>query len=211
MWFLCKALQKFKNKLNAEFPDRDRKSDGTIGDSAHSARRSSHNPDKRGAVRAIDITHNEEQGINCHSLLAALLASPDRRLWYVIFNGQIYNRKNNFAPAKYTGVNAHKHHLHVSVSDDPALYDDEADWNLSFEKPNHTPAATNYNLKKGDKGGAVRALQTRLAQEDFLMFSDVDGSFGNKTRNAVMAFQAAHGLRVDGLVGNNTARALKLL
>lgn len=37
----------------------------------------------------------------------------------------------------------------------------------------------------------------------------VDGAFGSKTRDAVMAFQRAHGLTPDGIVGPRTQAALR--
>ncbi|MFT3709106.1 MAG: peptidoglycan-binding domain-containing protein [Archangium sp.] len=36
----------------------------------------------------------------------------------------------------------------------------------------------------------------------------VDGAFGNNTKSAVMAFQRAQGIKVDGIVGPDTARRL---
>jgi len=36
----------------------------------------------------------------------------------------------------------------------------------------------------------------------------LDGIFGNKTRNSVLGYQRSKGLAVDGIIGNNTWRAL---
>lgn len=52
-------------------------------------------------------------------------------------------------------------------------------------------------LKLGDRGDDVRGLQRALHLY-------VDGIFGKLTQEAVMAFQKANGLKVDGIVGDNT-------
>ena len=39
-------------------------------------------------------------------------------------------------------------------------------------------------------------------------FNKPDGSFGSRTETAVKAFQTAHGLTPDGIVGATTARML---
>ncbi len=53
---LCKAGQQLREQFDDTYPDRDRRSDGWIGDLRHSARASQHNPDsKTGIVRAIDV------------------------------------------------------------------------------------------------------------------------------------------------------------
>lgn len=59
-------------------------------------------------------------------------------------------------------------------------------------------------LKKGAKGKAVKVLQLMLGNVT------VDGDFGDKTLASVKAFQKAHGLEVDGEVGQNTWKALIL-
>lgn len=66
-------------------------------------------------------------------------------------------------------------------------------------------------LQKGNTGTAVEALQTllSLAGAD-LGPTGVDGKFGDYTERAVMAFQAAHGLTPDGVVGPETAGVLGL-
>ena len=58
-------------------------------------------------------------------------------------------------------------------------------------------------LRSGSGGDAVRELQEILKEMGFDP-GIVDGKFGQKTREAVMAFQAAFGLTADGIVGGVT-------
>jgi cell wall-associated NlpC family hydrolase len=57
-------------------------------------------------------------------------------------------------------------------------------------------------LRQGDRGGAVADVQRRLE-------ISADGVFGPVTLSAVRAFQSAHGLVVDGVVGAHTWSALE--
>ncbi len=66
--------------------------------------------------------------------------------------------------------------------------------------------ANNPVLKKGADGPAVKRLQKALNAANQAVA--VDGDFGNGTKRAVMAFQAAHGLEADGIVGPATWAAL---
>lgn len=64
-------------------------------------------------------------------------------------------------------------------------------------------------LKKGAKGGAVKALQILLIGYGYSCgASGADGSFGGNTDTAVRAYQKTHGLAVDGSVGAATWNAL---
>jgi len=56
-------------------------------------------------------------------------------------------------------------------------------------------------LKYGTQGGDVRQVQE-------LLHISADGIFGRNTRSAVLAFQQANGLAVDGIVGPITWSAL---
>ena len=58
-------------------------------------------------------------------------------------------------------------------------------------------------LRKGSRGEDVRELQQRLNASGYSC-SKVDGIFGQKTLEAVTAFQADRGLAVDGVVGAKT-------
>ena len=67
------------------------------------------------------------------------------------------------------------------------------------------PESEEYDMpqiQRGSKGKAVKILQIILGD------LEVDGSFGPATQAATLAFQKAHGLTVDGVVGPKTWRAL---
>ncbi|MGM7720478.1 peptidoglycan recognition protein family protein [Metabacillus sp. Hm71] len=71
-----------------------------------------------------------------------------------------------------------------------------------------TPSVTKGYLEKGDKGAAVKELQTLLEKAGFEVGA-IDGIFGNATDKAVRAFQAKYKLSVDGLAGNATMQVLE--
>lgn len=62
-------------------------------------------------------------------------------------------------------------------------------------------------LKVGTRGSDVTRLQQSLARAGFNP-GTADGIFGAKTKAAVEAYQRKQGLQVDGVVGNNTGRAI---
>lgn len=62
-------------------------------------------------------------------------------------------------------------------------------------------------LEPGDEGNEVAALQQRLQELRFWV-GEVDGVYGLLTEQAVYAYQKAHGLTVDGVVGPATRQAL---
>ncbi len=63
-------------------------------------------------------------------------------------------------------------------------------------------------LEQGDSGSGVRTLQTNLWKLGYNAPSNIDGIFGPKTKQAVMAFQRAAHIQVDGIVGQQTYGAL---
>ncbi len=117
------ALVRLREQLNRIFPIRETKSDGIIGDSSHAATKSDHNDGN-----ALDVTLDLVNGPYLPELKAALLTDP--RVTYIIFNSEIQSRiKEPGVSRPYTGVNAHKHHLHVSI--DAKQRNDTRDWDLS--------------------------------------------------------------------------------
>ena len=63
-------------------------------------------------------------------------------------------------------------------------------------------------LKSGDTGAAVETLQRSLNAQPGATAIDVDGDFGNGTREAVVRFQKAKGLPATGVVDDATRQAL---
>ena len=65
------------------------------------------------------------------------------------------------------------------------------------------------NIRRGQKGEAVREVQETLISRGYLDGS-ADGIFGPKTEAAVLAFQKDNGLDATGIVGEATYSALKV-
>jgi len=116
---LCAAGVQLRDQVDTWFPDRRTASDGWVGDSRHSARKSDHNPDKFGYVRAIDIDAGLEPSDGLAPYLAdqiRIAAKSDPRISYVIYNGRICSKILNWRWRKYKGINPHKKHLHCSFT-----------------------------------------------------------------------------------------------
>jgi peptidoglycan hydrolase-like protein with peptidoglycan-binding domain len=62
-------------------------------------------------------------------------------------------------------------------------------------------------LQVGSRGSDVTRLQQTLSRAGYNTGA-ADGIFGAKTKAAVVAYQRAHHLATDGIVGNNTGRTL---
>lgn len=146
-WRAAKCLQKLRDQVNALAPDRDKASDGTIGDSAHcgSANSTSDHcpriPDGGvGVVAAIDITHDPDNGCDAGAIAASLHTGRDPRIKYIIWNKRIANSSaiGSSAPwawRTYTGSNPHTRHVHVSVKASKQLYDSELPWSIVVGGP----------------------------------------------------------------------------
>ena len=209
MWRLAKSLVKLRDQVNAAYPNRDRSSDGTIGDQAHRNRKSDHNPDHNGIVKALDIDADLSPTQSVKSLVDVLFQNRDIRIKYIIYNGKITTpdhrgRIQGWKP--YNGPNAHKHHAHISVKPLPLQYDDESAWDLGFIVPPQVPQRL---FTEGMRGPEIQLLQARLVIRGYYR-GTADGIFGPNTKKAVMQFQADEGLRVDGLAGEQTLKALGL-
>lgn len=136
--FEAPALQALNRQVNGLWPGRDRTSDGWIGDPSHAARPSDHNPlwSSGGIVLARDF---DKDGLDPNLLVVA--ACADSRTKYVIFAGRIWQRRSRrgaFHVSRYTGVNSHHGHVHVSVYLDEAR--DGRPWAALLRQPAPQPA-----------------------------------------------------------------------
>lgn len=130
-WQLTKGLQNLRSQVNAAFPDRDKASDGTIGDAAHQAETSSHNPDDTSGstpewngdsdndpeVRAWDMDSDlRSPGVSAQDVVDHLRRLPgiSSVIRYMIYNRKIYKAANGWSAETYTGASAHTEHIHFT-------------------------------------------------------------------------------------------------
>jgi hypothetical protein len=119
---LCKAGQQLREQFDDCY-DRDRRSDGWIGDTRHSARPSDHNPDaETGIVRAIDVDRDVVKGgkpdlmPDIANQIRLCAKAGDKRIAYIIFEGRIASPIMGFRWRKYRGSNPHNAHCHISFT-----------------------------------------------------------------------------------------------
>jgi hypothetical protein len=118
---LSNAAEQLRSEINTKYPNRDKRSDGWIGDTAHNARKSDHNPDKQGWVRAIDIDSDLVKSSSKESWLLAeqiktIALKGDKRVSYIIHQHRIASARQNWAWRVYKGSNPHVSHLHISFT-----------------------------------------------------------------------------------------------
>lgn len=143
MWRVAKSLDVLLAEVNARAPKRSKASDGSIGDAAHAARTSDHNPWVHdaagvGVVRARDFTHDPAGGLDADWLAAQVADQLGKHPAlgsgaYVIRSRRIISTdrlREGWRP--YSGSNPHEHHVHVSVG--LRGYDSTAPW-LAAPKP----------------------------------------------------------------------------
>jgi hypothetical protein len=154
-WRLAFSLAQLRNELNSRWPNRDVSSDGGIGNAAHAATASDHNPNDAGVVCAYDVDTdldgtNDSNDPEMDALAEQLRTRPHPDVKYVIYRGRMFSRypARGFAPfawRPYPGPDPHTSHLHVSVGvgpdghSAPGTYDDTTAW-LAVPAPPAPPA-----------------------------------------------------------------------
>lgn len=137
-WRLAESLVVLRAECDAYAPNRGKWNDGDIGDAAHAARASRHNPYK-GVVTALDITHDPAHGMDVHALVRRLTAGgrkPHPNCAYIISNRQKASAATGWRWVAYGGSNPHAGHAHfaVGVGSDSAPqppYDDRTPWGVA--------------------------------------------------------------------------------
>lgn len=127
-------------QIDKRWPNRDRRSDGWIGDRAHAARISDHNPDARGIVHAIDIDENLGAGPLRNGRQARILADQlldyaasglpgSDRLKYVVYENRLASGTYRSTWWRWRPGNwGHTAHIHVSFT--AAAETDKRPWPL---------------------------------------------------------------------------------
>lgn len=145
---LAPGLVALREEFNALNPDRDKRSDGWIGDEAHQQTSSDHNPDdtsgsktpqtdsdSKADVRAIDVDKSGPwpHGLSFDSLINELVRrrreGEDHRADLIIWNRRKASDASGWKWVDYTGSNAHTEHAHISIRTEP-YEDDRSPWGL---------------------------------------------------------------------------------
>ena len=168
-WHLAPSLVQFRDEVDKKWPKRSKKSDGTIGNASHAARKSDHNPNSRGSVNAIDITY---PGVDADVVIAAAKKHPSAA--YVIFNRHIYSATDGWIKKPYAGISPHTTHLHISIKQSVKAENSTVKWFTTpakpvvkpVVKPVKKPALPKYpganKLKVGSKNTAVKVVQAAV-------------------------------------------------
>jgi hypothetical protein len=195
---------------------------GWIGDAAHQAGCSDHNPDSTGVVHAIDPMVT---GDRAKKVVSEALAHPGD-LQYVIHNGTIWSATVGWKARKYTGKDQHTNHVHLSgkhgsahsaahtcTGYDLAAQNSTPVFNVC---PPPTPTPPKPKPPVTDHAPGTRALINRtpdLRGADVVFVQKFigskhagapDGAYGDKTAAGVRWYQGMRGIHVDGIVGPNT-------
>ena len=125
---LSRAAIQLREQIDDAFSDRDKTSDGWVGDSRHDSRKSDHNPDEQGWVRAIDIDRDLSGKAKpdlmpdlVDQIRLACKARSEKRIAYIIFDGQICSPILRWKWRKYKGANKHNKHAHFSFKKEADL------------------------------------------------------------------------------------------
>jgi LAS superfamily LD-carboxypeptidase LdcB len=104
-----------------------------------------------------------------------------------------------------------KHHPNVAGGTSPANPVTPTNPTVPTVPTTPTGAALKTHLEKGYRGQDVKELQSKLVSLGYMSQADMNtgpGVFGPRTQKAVEQFQAANGLKDDGVVGPGTRSAL---
>lgn len=129
MAVLTRGLTHWRGEINATFPNREKFTDGWIGDSSHSGSTSGHNPDITGRaeyrdgdaldeVRAIDVDKDLRSTVTMEQVVQYLVRLGRAGVYlpfrYFIYRGRIWRKATGWRTEAYTGANDHNEHAHFS-------------------------------------------------------------------------------------------------
>lgn len=146
-WTLIPCLVELRDEFNQLNPNRDKSTDGSIGDQAHADRSSDHNPDETGATPYEDSDSKNEVhaiDVDCtgpwpspmtfdlavNEIRKRCKDGREDRLHNIIWNRQICSESNGWVWQAYTGDNSHTQHAHFSACYESAREADTSPWGL---------------------------------------------------------------------------------
>lgn len=197
------ALDEGRAQLDTRFPNRDKASDGSIGNEAHQGEASSHNPDQTGKpeyrdgdsknevrARDFDADLRDPNGTTMEQVVQLWVTKARQgKMWwirYIIFNGRIWHKRDGYVTRVYTGSNKHDKHAHVNTD-----FTQDADevrgtnwYLLELGAPADVPVHTPEKLKVDDELGPKTI---RRWQE--VMGTTPDGKIDPKNSQLVRAVQ----------------------
>lgn len=133
--YLVPCLVALRSEFDRLDPGRDRAADGWIGDAAHQAKTSDHNPDALGRVLAVDVDSSGPWPLPFDTYVQLVVARQragyDGRLEYVIWNRLIASRDSVWRWVTYTGSSdPHIGHGHFSARHDHTGQGDTSPWGI---------------------------------------------------------------------------------
>jgi hypothetical protein len=208
MWVLTAGLQNLRAQINEWAPDRDHTSDGTIGDAAHQAETSGHNPDdtpgSRPAwdgdpdnlpeVRAFDCDIDFRNGATAQQLVDHLRGLPGLSsvIRYMIYNRKMYHERDGFNPTPYSNSSSpHTEHIHFE-----GAWTQAADNNTTFDyRLEEIPVA----LTATDKSWIAQQFAEINAKVDALVEPTPLNGPDNKTPDGTTSTPIGHAALVQGI------------
>ncbi len=108
------CLLVLRAQLDARYPSRSKTSDGIMGDESHLKRKSDHN-----LGNAIDLTdspaHGFDSGRFAERLRHQMSHNALGRVSLLIANGYVASPRTGWKWNRYTGLNPHAIHVHISI------------------------------------------------------------------------------------------------
>lgn len=161
----------------------------------------------------------EEYTVGTHTIIKAAFRSYSSVLqgalnFYELLNSSLYKgvKSSSNYREQMKEIKACKYMTSSTEVDSVIWYIEKFDLRQYDEAPDIVKVDDNpYKitrtlLKVGIRGESVKWLQYELNKLGYTLA--VDGVYGRLTKNAVWAYQTAHGLKIDGIAGIQTLKSL---